>query len=169
MIVLKYVMILLVFIISLLIGNIISKKYILRVKELKEIKNAFNIIENKIKFTYETLPEIFTQTSKLVSNNTSSIFMEAARNMKILNAEEAWNKSLETVSTNLHKEDIESIKSFGKMLGKTDKEGQVSQLKLTQTFVEMQIEKAKVEESKNVKMYKSLGIIMGLAFIIILI
>lgn len=169
MIILKYIMIFLVFLISFLVGNLISKKYILRVKELKDFKNALNIIESKIKFTYEPLPEIFVQTSKLLSKNISAIFVQASNNMKSLNAEEAWNKSLEESSTNLYKEDIENIKNFGKMLGKTDKEGQISQLELTKTFIEMQIEKAKVEEEKNSKMYKTLGVIVGLAFVIILI
>lgn len=169
MIILKYIMIFLVFLISFLVGNLISKKYILRVKELKDFKNALNIIESKIKFTYEPLPEIFVQTSKLLSKNISAIFVQASNNMKSLNAEEAWNKSLEESSTNLYKEDIENIKNFGKMLGKTDKEGQISQLELTKTFIEMQIEKAKVEEEKNSKMYKTLGVIVGLSFVIILI
>lgn len=169
MIILKSIMIFFVFLISFLIGNLISKKYILRVKELKDFKNALNIIESKIKFTYEPLPEIFIQTSKLLSKNISAMFVQASNNMKSLNAEEAWNKSLEEASTNLYKEDIENIKNFGKMLGKTDKEGQISQLELTKTFIEMQIEKAKVEEEKNSKMYKTLGVIVGLAFVIILI
>ena len=89
--------------------------------------------------------------------------------MKSLNAEEAWNKALEDSNTNLYKDDIENIRNFGKMLGKTDKEGQVSQLELTKTFIEMQIEKAKVEEEKNSKLYKTLGTVVGLAFVIILI
>lgn len=169
MIILKYIMIFLVFLISFLIGNLISKKYILRVKELKDFKNALNIIESKIKFTYEPLPEIFMQTSKLLSKNISTMFVQASNNMKSLNAEEAWNKSLKEASTNLYKEDIENIKNFGKMLGKTDKEGQISQLELTKTFIEMQIEKAKIEEEKNSKMYKTLGAIVGLAFVIILV
>lgn len=169
MIIIKYIMIFLVFLISFLIGNLISKKYILRVKELKDFKNGLNIIESKIKFTYEPLPEVFMQTSKLLSKNISTIFMKASNNMKNLNAEEAWNKSLEEISTNLYREDIENIKNFGKMLGKTDKEGQISQLELTKTFIEMQIEKAKIEEEKNSKMYKTLGAIVGLAFVIILV
>lgn len=169
MIILKYIMIFLVFVISFLIGNIISKKYILRVKELKDFKNALNIIESKMKFTYEPLGEIFIQTSKLLSQNISRIFIKASNNMKDLNAEEAWYKALEEANVNLCREDIENIKNFGKMLGKTDKEGQVSQLELTKTFVEMQIEKAKVEEEKNAKLYKTLGTIVGLAFVIILI
>ncbi len=169
MITLKYIMLLLVFATSFLLGNLISKKYILRVKELKEIKNALNIIENKIKFTYEPLSEVFIQTSKLVSNNIANIFIDATNNMKTLGAEEAWNRSVERTNNNLSAEDIENIKSFGKLLGKTDKEGQISQLELTKTFVEMQIEKAKLEEDKNSKMYKTLGAVIGLAFVIILI
>ena len=169
MIILKYIMIFLVFLISFLIGNLISKKYILRLKELKDFKNALNIIESKIKFTYEPLSEIFIQTSKLLSKNISSIFILASNNMKNFTAEEAWNKALESSTTNLYKEDIENIKNFGKMLGKTDKEGQVNQIELTKTFIEMQIEKAKIEEEKNAKLYKTLGAVVGLAFVIILI
>lgn len=169
MIVLKYIIIFLIFLISFLIGNIISKRYILRVKELKDFRNALNIIESKIKFTYESLPEIFMQTSKLLSENISKIFITASENMKELNAEEAWNKGIEESSTYLSKEDIENIKNFGKMIGKTDKEGQVSHLEITKTFIEMQIKKARIEEEKNSKMYKTLGAIIGLGIVIILI
>lgn len=169
MIILKYIIICLVFFISFLIGNIISKRYTLRVSELKDFKNALNIIENKIKFTYEPLPEIFMQTSKLLSENISKIFIGASNYMKELSSQEAWDKSLNESNTYLNKDDIENIKGFGKMLGKTDKEGQVSHLELTKTFIDIQIEKAKSEEIKNSKMYKSLGAILGLAFVIILI
>ena len=169
MLILKYIIMCLVFFICFLIGNIISKRYILRVKELKDFENALNIIESKIKFTYEPLPEIFMQTSKLLSENISKIFINASKYMKDLNCEEAWNKSVKESNTYLNKEDIENIKGFGKMLGKTDKEGQVSHLELTKTFIKMQIKKAKDEEEKNAKMYKTLGVIFGLAIVIILI
>ena len=169
MIIIKYISIFLVFCISFYIGNLISKKYTLRLKELKEIKNALNIIESKIKFTYEPLPDIFIQTSKMLSENISQIFVQASNNMKNDNAEEAWDKSIEKATNNLNNEDIENIKSFGKMLGKTDKEGQLSRIELTKTFIEMQIEKAKTEEQKNSKLYKTLGAVVGLVFVIILI
>ena len=169
MIILKYIVIFLVFLISILIGNIISKRYTLRVKELKDFENAFNIIESKIKFTYEPLPEIFIQTSKLLSENISKIFIKASQNMKEETAEEAWDKSIETSSTYLNKEDIENIRNFGKMLGKTDKEGQVSHLELSKTFIEIQIEKARREEEKNSKLYKTLGVVSGLGLVIFLI
>lgn len=169
MLVVKYTSIFLVFFISLYIGYLISKRYTLRLNELKEIKNALNIIESKIKFTYEPLPEIFAETSKMISKNISQIFVQASENMKQENAEEAWEQSIKSAVTNLKIEDIENLKSFGKMLGKTDKDGQLSRIELTKTFIEMQIEKAKLEEQKNSKLYKTLGAIVGLAFVIILI
>ena len=55
------------------------------------------------------------------------------------------------------------------MLGKTDKEGQVSQIELAQTFITTQIKKAEKNEEKNAKLYKTLGATVGLALVIILI
>ena len=169
MIIVKYIIIFLVFLICFLLGNIISKRYTLRVKELKDFSNALNIIENKIKFTYEPLSEIFIQTSRLLSENISNIFINASSYMKEFSSEEAWNKGVDDTSTYLNKEDIENIKSLGKLIGKTDKEGQVSHIELTRTFIELQLEKARKEEEKNAKMYKTLGAIIGLAIVIILI
>ena len=165
----KYISIILVFSICFLIGNILSKKYILRVKELQEFQSAFQIIENKIKFTYEPLPDIFMQTAQMLTHNISYVFNQASKNMQDMNAEEGWNTSLKEAVTNLKKEDIECIKSLGKMLGKTDKDGQVSQLELTKTLLDVQIKKAQEEENKNAKLYKTLGTTVGLALVIILI
>ena len=169
MLILKYIIIILIFFTSVSIGDLVSKKYILRVKELKEFKNAFNIIETKIKFTYEPLSNIFIETSKLLSKNVAKIFESTVIYMKQINAGEAWDKSLEESETNLKKEDIENIKNFGKMLGTVDKDGQISMLEVTKNFIEMQIDKAKTEENKSSKLYKTLGVIVGLAFIVILI
>ena len=166
--IIKMISIILVFSICFLIGNILSKKYILRVKELQEFQSAFQIIENKIKFTYEPLPEIFMQTSKMLTPNIANIFMQASENMKDTNAENGWHHSLENAVTNLKKDDLECMRNLGKMLGKTDKEGQVSQLELTNTLLDVQIKKAIEEEKKNAKLFRTLGTIVGLAFVVIL-
>ena len=52
--------------------------------------------------------------------------------------------------------------------GKTDISGQISEIDLTNTFLDMQIEKAENEKRKNQKMYKTLGTVIGLAIVIIL-
>ena len=55
------------------------------------------------------------------------------------------------------------------MLGKTDVEGQISQIKLVSTFLEKQINDANEARGKNEKMYQKLGAIVGLIIVIVLI
>ena len=58
---------------------------------------------------------------------------------------------------------------LSKMLGQTDIEGQVSQIEVTQEFLENQIEQPQEEKNKNEKLYSRLGTTIGLVIVIILI
>ncbi len=62
-----------------------------------------------------------------------------------------------------------TLKKLGKLLGQTDVEGQISEIELTESFLDMQIIKAEEERKKNQKLYKTLGIVTGLIFVIILV
>lgn len=53
--------------------------------------------------------------------------------------------------------------------GQTDVDGQVAQIEVAKSFIDMQIGKAEDERKRNEKMYKTLGPIIGLVIIIILI
>ena len=85
------------------------------------------------------------------------------------NAGEAWNEAINVTFTALKQEDIEIIKGLGRMLGKTDINGQISEIELVNEFLETQIKEAEYEKNKNYKMYKTLGIVVGIAIVIILI
>lgn len=169
MIFIKYIILALVFGASFAIGNLIAKKYVNRVKELKEMKNALNIFETKIRFTYETVPEIFEDISKQMEGNVREIFKIASEKMKLKSAGEAWNESIDTTNMNIIVEDKIILKNLGKLLGKTDIDGQISEIKLVSKFLDTQIELAENEQKKNEKMYKTLGGIIGLTLVIILI
>ena len=67
------------------------------------------------------------------------------------------------------REDIEIINGLAKMLGKTDIDGQVSEIRLTEKFIDTQIKEAESEKLKNEKLYKTLGATVGLAIVIVLI
>ncbi len=153
---------------SAYIGIMIAKKYTNREQELKEIKNALNMFENKIKFTYEDIPTVFEDISKKIQGNVGNIFKTASIKMQNMPAGDAWNYALENTGTSLKKEDIEIINGLGRMLGKTDLNGQISEIKLVNNFIDTQIEEAKQEREKNSKMYKTLGVIVGITIVIIL-
>ena len=60
----KIIILFLIFILSVIIGKLISEKYILRLKELEDLKSYLNLVKSKIKFTYEPIPEIFNEIAK---------------------------------------------------------------------------------------------------------
>ena len=151
----KYVILVFLFASSSYIGVLIAKKYQARVRELK--------------LTYEPIPQIFEELGNREQSNISSLFQTASKNMKELPAGQAWLEALDKSNTNLKKEDIEVLKGLSSLLGKVDLEGQVSEIELVDHFLDKQIEIAQEESKKSEKMYKTLGITVGLAMVIILI
>lgn len=156
---------------STFIGILISKKYSNRLNILKNLKNALNMFEVKINFSFETIPEIFNEISNKVSGPAGKMFADTVKNIEQKNmiAGEAWEKSVELNGSSLKKDDIDCLKTLGKLLGKTDVDGQVNQIELVCTFLENQINEADEEKHKNEKMYQKLGVIVGLMLIIVLI
>ena len=82
---------------------------------------------------------------------------------------DVWTNCIQEADISINQEDKNVLKKLGKLLGQTDVEGQISEIEVTQNFLDMQIEKAEEAKKKNQKMYKTLGIVMGLVFVIILI
>ena len=167
MIILKIMILILIFAISYLIGIMIAKQYLKRVQELEDMKNSLNILQTKIRYSKETLSMIFRDISKISLNK--EIFNKANENMKTMLAGKAWKNSVKTVNNNLKKEDIEIIASLGNLLGKTDSEGQVNQIEEIKELLNIQIEKANLDKEKSETLYKTLGLTIGLAIVIILI
>ena len=168
MIVIKYLILFLILVASTLIGRSLSKKYVYRLKELEEIKNSFNILKTKIKFTYEPIPELFQELENTKCRNVGNILKLAKEKMENENISTAWENAIEESVTNLKKEDKEILKSLGKLLGRTDVEGQMGQIETTESLLENQIKEALEEKLKNEKLYSRLGTTIGLAIVILL-
>lgn len=168
MLVVKIIVYIFIFFSSSSIGILISRKYTDREKELKEFKKALNMFKTKIKFTYEPIQEIFNQISKNMDSNVGHVFKVASNNMRDYSVDEAWKMALDIRVLNINSEDLNILKDFSKLLGKTDVQGQISQIELTNVFLDEQIEKATKERMKNEKLYRTLGMIAGLAIVIVL-
>lgn len=169
MIIIKYIILISLFVSSSYIGFLLAKRYQNRVRELKEIKTSLAIFATKIKLTYEPIPQIFEELGNKENSNISKLFQTASQKMKELPAGQAWIEALNAESTNLKKEDIEVLKGLSNLLGKVDLEGQIGEIELVDNFINGQIEKAEEESKKSEKMYKALGITAGLAMVIILV
>ena len=169
MIFIKWTILIAIFLISTTIGISIASRYKNRVKDLKNIRNILNILETKIKFTYEPLPQIFEEISNEFTGEISNIFGTAKEKMKEISAGDAWHFAIENSNTNMNNEDLNILNSLEKLLGKTDVEGQLSEIVLIKEFIDAQIKKAEEEQSKNEKLYRNQGIMIGMIIVIILI
>lgn len=164
----KYFMLFIILVACSLIGRYVSKKYLIRVKELEEMKTALNMFQSKIKFTYEPIPEIFEEIAQNASKSVGQVFTLARQKMKENTANLAWEQAVEESQNNLTKEDRYVLKTLSKLLGQTDVEGQTSQIQITQKFLETQLKEAQEQREKNEKLYSKLGTTIGLAIVIIL-
>lgn len=165
---LKIILGIAVVICSTRIGILLSKKYIYRLDELDEFKNNFKIIENKIKYTYEPLEDIFWEISEISTYPIKDLFKGVAENIKSKGAEKAWKDEVKNIDLSLKREDKEVLKEFGVLLGKTNREGQINQIKFVDTLLERQVERAKDDRDKNEMIYKKLGLILGVGIVIVL-
>ena len=164
----KYILLIGIFGLSTGIGLVISKSYENRVVELREFKNILNIMKTKIKFTYEPLAEIFKQIANKNETNIEKIFSQMAIQMTYSQTKEVWEYCIQEADISINQEDKDILKKLGKLLGQTDVEGQVSEIEVTENFLNMQIDKAEEDKKKNQKIYKTLGVTLGLIFVIIL-
>lgn len=168
--IIKLILLFIIFVTSSSIGYIISNQYKNRVNELKELKNTLNIMETKMKYTYETIPEIFEDIVKNCEENISNIYKYTLINIneRNLSLGKSWKESINNSKTNLTNEDKQILISLEKLLGKTDLDGQVGEIELVSNFLNGQIEKAEKEKAKNEKLYRTLGNVIGLTIVVLL-
>lgn len=172
--IIKAIGIFMVFISCLLIGLIIADKYKSRVKELKEVRNHLQIIETEIIYTSTPIIEVMDKISKQSKEPFNYIYDHIKRELKKRDGKTLgviWKEAFEKNkrNTRLMEEDLETIYFFGSVLGNSDRPNQLKNTQLVQNQLMKLEKKAEGERMKNEKLFRSLGLLLGLAFIIIMI
>lgn len=165
MIIIKFFILCIIFFMCMYLGNLKAKTYDNRVMELSKFQNSFLLLKNKIEFTYEPINSIFSEISRVIYEDKNNVFKDTINGEGDIS--KVWSQALEELK-NINLEDKEIIKMFGKSLGKTDIKGQVSQIDLSLSLIKKQMEKAEIEKNKNYKLYKTMGVVSGMAICIIL-
>jgi stage III sporulation protein AB len=158
---------------STLIGFEAAKRYVMRTKELSALQGALSRLETEILHYSSRLSEAMIRIGNSIKGGTGKLFRQSGqflaekRNMTVA---EAWSSSLMQLKDELflQEEDLEILKRFGEQLGSSDKEGQVKYLKLTQMQLYEEEKKAREAREKYERMYKSLGLLGGIALAVIL-
>lgn len=153
------------------VGFLLSRIFSDRLEDLKNLHTLLNILQNKIKFTHLPLSEIFEQIGEMnTKTKIKQIFLKCSKKLKDMNMEKAWEEAIEEEMffLNLNNEDIDTLIYLGHTLGKSDIEGQISEIEEFKERLSVQIEEAELQKNKNSKLYKSLGTIVGLVIVILL-
>lgn len=116
MIIVKYIIFFAILVSSGYLGKLLSKKYVDRLKELEEFKNALNVFEAKIKFTYEPINEVFETISQITDSNVSTIFTKTNRYLNEMSAGMAWEKAIDSSKNNLNNDDKQCLKTLSNLL-----------------------------------------------------
>jgi len=158
---------------STLVGLLVANKYKIRVKQLKDIRGNFQIIETEIFYTATPIIEVMEKISKQARQPLCKIYDDIAKKLKKREGEslgDIWKNAFERRKeyTCFTKEDLETINFFGSILGTTDRQSQVKNAKLVQSQLMKLEEHAEKDYIKNEKLFRNLGILLGLAIVIIL-
>ncbi len=158
---------------SSLLGHLVAQTFSRRPEELRTMQSMLNRLENEIKFMSNLLSESFR---RICTENSvvADIFLDAAGFMDTgerVTAQKAWEMSIKNniKKTAFDKEDEKILLDFGQMLGVSDLEGQLKNIRFTLRQLEIQEKKAEEARRKNETMYRRLGVLGGLALIILLI
>nr|WP_315019575.1 stage III sporulation protein AB [uncultured Aminipila sp.] len=164
----------LIFIICCALGYFKSQDYQCRVINLQSFLDGLKNLEDEILYRKTPLPEALKIVSDEKANNAAknlfakvSVDLNGKNNCSFI---ESWFKYTEELgeSCSFTTEDMYTIKELGKVLGGTDIYGQSAVIQRAYKQIENQLEQAVQQNNTKGKMYKGLGMAIGLTIVIIL-
>lgn len=157
-----------------LLGVIYSNRLLQRHKELKNLRRYMQMLETEVTYGATPLPTALKNIADKADGLLSGFFAcisESLTERSFYTVREAWAFGADDVliHSSLQKADIELIKSFGSILGSSDREDQKKHFELFYLQLKHQEDAALEEIRKSAKMYSSLGFLLGLAVFIVLV
>lgn len=154
-------------------GRLMGYQYTQRVRELQRFFHTLHMLETEISYGQTILPiavERLAQVSLEPHKNFLQRFQEKLELGQGLTTDQAWLKTIEESSTKfcLKVEDWEVLKQFGQGLGNSDDQNQVRQLKVAQKRLEQLEFNARTESEKLNRMWNYIGVLTGIALVILL-
>lgn len=145
-----------------------SHRLSVRVMFLQQYLSFLDYIETEIRYSKKLIYEII---KSYTSQNELSYFLRCICNniQNNLSFNIAWKDAVYKLPDyyGLQPQDKEFISDFGRQLGTTDTQGQVSLCQLNKAFVTSALEIAKNEKSKKSKLYFILGSSFGLCLTVV--
>lgn len=155
-------------------GFLYARVFSTRVKQLRDMQYALNMLESEIIYTATPLIHAMRHISEKSNDSVKLLFeriSELLREKKAEGVHEAFNQAMKEFKKDLYfeKEEVEVMASFMHSLGSSDIEGQKKNFNITIKKLESFEKKAEETKSKNEKLYKYLGVCAGVLIVMILV
>lgn len=169
---LKFIGSLIVIISSTCIGIKASDKLNVQLELLRKMKQLVILLSGEIKYNNSYLGQAFLNVSNRICEPYKGLMIQVAETLNEDTGEtfaEIWKKSVEErlSKTELSKKHILKLQELGDTLGFLDKEMQISNFDLFIERLNCEIEDSVQRNKENCKLYKSLGVLSGIAIVIL--
>lgn len=143
-----------------------------RSRQLRSFKDALRLLDAEIMFAHSPLKEAAKKISKSLPFPASQFYYSFANKLSIkeTDVKSAWKESLDEVwnFTDLKENEYEVLLQFGEHLGKSDKYTQQKHILAAVAHLEREEKDALDKQQQYEKIMRSVGVLSGLLFIILL-
>ncbi|MDP5275673.1 stage III sporulation protein SpoIIIAB [Chengkuizengella axinellae] len=156
-----------------MIGFYQANQYINRPKQIRHMIHALQRLETEIHYGFTPLPDALEKISNIIPDPIGTIFYQIKQQLVdhigatvIDTWQEVFSRNWrKTAFKNVEKEMILQV---GSSLGISDREDQIKHLRLAITQLQSEEEMAKDEQNRYAKMWRSLGMLIGVLVVIIM-
>ncbi len=166
---LKYVGITILFMMCTFLGYYFGEKYKDRSNQIKEIQKAMILLNTEVVFSNTAISQALIKISNAITDPFANIFQSTARLLDegiVMNVSEAFRHSYKKNKDyiRLNSNDYRILDDFFKVLGESGVVGQEKIFKIALDSLAVSSIEAEKEVSINTKMYRTLGLCLGLVF-----
>ncbi len=145
-----------------------------RVLQLEQLLMGFEVIKGEIDYQLTPLAEALEVASDMTEHGVEELFITFSRKLaacRETDAKKMWLDSIDETKEglSLKEEDYKVLSSFGNATGYLDKEFQKKNIEWMLERLSQKKALAQSEHEKKSKLYKGLGILVGLSLGIVLI
>ncbi|MDC3414423.1 stage III sporulation protein SpoIIIAB [Aquibacillus sp. 3ASR75-11] len=155
------------------VGFEFAKKLNDRPKQIRQLKNALQILEAEILYSQSPIVEACIAIGKQLPEPICWFFQSVSKDLSKgqSNLFEVWKKNIQRfwAITAMEKNEKEIMLQFGRTLGQHDFTQQQKHIQLALTHLERELQEAQDHQYRYGKMVKSLGFLTGLLIILLLI
>ncbi|GEN45290.1 stage III sporulation protein SpoIIIAB [Alkalibacillus haloalkaliphilus] len=155
------------------VGIDIARNYSKRPKQIRELLQALQIMEAEIVYAQEPIHRVLSYVSKQLSPPVSYIFHDLSEQLMLGDAslQSLWEDvvSKQWRQTAMKAKEKEVVLQFGQSLGLHNIEQQQKQIQLAKVHLQHELEAALEDEKRFSGMFRTLGVLSGLLFVLIFI